>query len=116
MNRAELLDLFRGDEDSPVESKGYDARNRDPARELVAFLNLVGGVALLGVEDDGGISGTTRDSLEDWVGERPAKAGGSAWTNPRRHSRVERKRPASLLGNRPVRPVAWIRSTGASPR
>lgn len=104
MNTAESLDLFRGDEDSPAESKGDDARNRGLSRELVAFLNFVGGVAPHGVEDDGGISGTTRDSLEDWAGERPAKAGVSAWTDPRRHSRVERKRPASLLGNRPVRP------------
>ena len=53
MNRAELLDLLRGGEDSTVASKRDDMRNHDLAKELVAFLNLEGGVVLLGVEDDG---------------------------------------------------------------
>ncbi len=39
------------------------------AKELVAFLNLDGGIVLLGVEDDGSVSGTTRDCLEEWVVE-----------------------------------------------
>ena len=53
MNRAELLDLLRGGEDSTVASKRDDMRNHDLAKEPVAFLNLEGGVVLLGVEDDG---------------------------------------------------------------
>ena len=69
MNRAELLDLLRGGEDSTVEFKRDDVRNHDLAKELVAFLNLDGGVVLLGVEDDGGVSGTTRDRVEEWVVE-----------------------------------------------
>ena len=69
MNRTELLDLLRNGEDSTVEFKRDDVRNHDLAKELVAFLNLEGGVVLLGVEDDGGISGATRDRLEDWVVE-----------------------------------------------
>ena len=32
-------------------------------------MNLDGGVLLLGVEDDGSISGVTRDNLEEWVAE-----------------------------------------------
>ena len=67
MNGTELRDLLRNGEDSTVEFKRDDVRNHDLAKELVAFLNLEGGVVLLGVEDDGGISGTTRDSLEEWV-------------------------------------------------
>ena len=69
MNKAELLDLLRNGEDSTVEFKRDDVRNHDLAKELVAFLNLEGGIVLLGVEDDGSVSGTTRDRLEEWVVE-----------------------------------------------
>lgn len=55
MNKTELRDLLRNGEDSTVEFKRDDVRNHDLAKELVAFLNLEGGVVLLGVEDDGGI-------------------------------------------------------------
>ena len=67
MNRTELLDLLGNGEDSTVEFKRDRVRNHDLARDLVAFLNLDGGVALLGVEDDGSISGTTCNRLEEWV-------------------------------------------------
>ena len=67
MNRTELLDLLRNGEDSTVEFKRDVVRNHDLAKELVAFLNLEGGTVLLGVEDDGSVSGTTRDRLEEWV-------------------------------------------------
>ena len=69
MNRIELRDLLRNGEDSTVEFKRDDVRNHDLAKELVAFLNLEGGAVLLGVEDDGRISGTTRERLEEWVVE-----------------------------------------------
>ena len=69
MNRTELIDLLLNGEDSTVEFKRDDVQNYDLAKELVAFLNLEGGTVLLGVEDDGSISGTTRDRLEEWVGE-----------------------------------------------
>ena len=69
MNRTELLDLLRGGEDSTVEFKRDDVQNHDLAKEFVAFLNLDGGVVLLGVEDEGGVSGTTRERLEEWVAE-----------------------------------------------
>lgn len=36
-------------------------------RELVAFANLKGGAVLIGVEDDGSVSGISRPKLEDWV-------------------------------------------------
>ena len=35
--------------------------------EIVALVNLKGGSILLGVEDDGSISGIQRDDLELWV-------------------------------------------------
>ncbi len=66
---SELRDLLRNDEDSTLEYKRDDIQNYDLAKELVAFLNLEGGTVLLGVEDDGSISGTTRERLEEWVSE-----------------------------------------------
>ena len=69
MNRTELTDLIRNGEGSGVEFKRDDVQNHDLAKELVAFLNLDGGTVLLGVEDDGRISGTTRDRLEEWITE-----------------------------------------------
>ena len=69
MNRTELFDLIRNGENSTLEFKRDDIQNHALAKELVAFLNLEGGTVLLGVEDDGSISGTTRDRLEEWVSE-----------------------------------------------
>ena len=69
MNRIELRDLLRNGEDSTVEFERDGVRNHDLARDLVAFLNLEGGIVLLGVEDGGGVSGVTRDRPEEWAGE-----------------------------------------------
>ena len=69
MNKPELLELLRNGEDSTTEFKRDDVRNHDLAKELVALLNLEGGVVLLGVADDGSIVGTKRDRLEDWVAD-----------------------------------------------
>ncbi len=69
MNRTELFDLIRNGENPTLEFKRDDIQNHALAKELVAFLNLKGGTVLLGVEDDGSISGTTRDRLEEWVSE-----------------------------------------------
>ena len=69
MNTAELIELIRSGEDSTLEFNRDDVRNHDLAKALVAFLNLEGGTVLIGVEDDGSISGTTRARLEEWVSE-----------------------------------------------
>ena len=69
MNKTDLLKLIRSGEDSTLEFKRDDIQNYDLAKELVAFLNLEGGTVLLGVEDDGQISGTSRERLEKWVAE-----------------------------------------------
>ena len=69
MTAAELSERIRNGEDSTLEFERDAVRNHDLARELVAFLNLEGGTVLLGVEDDGRVSGTTRDRLEEWVSE-----------------------------------------------
>ena len=69
MNTAELAELISNGEDSGVEFKRDDIQSDNLAKELVAFLNLDGGTILLGVEDDGKISGTTRENLDEWVAE-----------------------------------------------
>ena len=69
MNPAELAGLIRNGEDSGLEFKRDDVQNHELAKELVSFLNLDGGTVLLGVEDDGKISGTTRENLDEWVAE-----------------------------------------------
>ena len=69
MTRVELLEMLRNGEDSLVEFKRDEVRNFQLAKELVAFLNLDGGTLLLGVEDDGSVSGVRRPGLEEWIGE-----------------------------------------------
>ena len=69
MNRTELLQLIANRENSRVEFKRDDCRPDEIAKEMSALLNLEGGVILLGVEDDGAISGLTRsrEAAEEWV-------------------------------------------------
>ncbi len=65
--RNELLEILANGESSGVEFKRDDLSPQDLARELVAFSNLAGGIVLLGVEDDGSVTGLTRDNLEEWT-------------------------------------------------
>ena len=69
MNKAELIELIHNGEDSGVEFKRDSDADHDIAKEIVALLNLEGGTVLLGVEDDGKITGTSRENLEEWVEE-----------------------------------------------
>ena len=69
MTRTNLLEIIHNGESSGAEFKRDDIQKQDFARELVALANLEGGVLLLGIEDDGSVSGITRaaDKLEEWV-------------------------------------------------
>lgn len=69
MNRTKLIELIRQGENSSVEFKRDDIQSEILAERIVALLNLQGGYILLGVEDDGSISGLTRESnrAEEWV-------------------------------------------------
>ncbi|HBG08002.1 MAG: transcriptional regulator [Geobacteraceae bacterium GWC2_58_44] len=67
MLKAELLEIIANGENSGVEFKRDDIRTEQLAREIVALANFQGGKVLLGVEDDGTISGINRDNLEEWV-------------------------------------------------
>ncbi len=67
MNKSELLELIANGENSGVEFKRDDLRPEQLAKEVVALANFQGGRILLGVEDDGTITGVQRADLERWV-------------------------------------------------
>jgi ATP-dependent DNA helicase RecG len=67
VTRTDLLEIITNGENSGIEFKRDEVANHDLAKELVAFSNFDGGMVFLGVEDDGTISGVTRDNLEEWV-------------------------------------------------
>jgi len=67
MTRNELIEILANGENSGLEFKRDDLSTQDLAKERVAFSNLAGGIVLLGVEDDGSVTGLTRDNLEEWV-------------------------------------------------
>ncbi len=69
MTQAELFDILANGENSGVEFKRDDVRPEKIAREVVAMANFKGGRVFLGVEDDGTISGLTRNATdcEKWV-------------------------------------------------
>ena len=67
MTRTELYEVLADGEGSGIEFKRDDVRPEQLARECVAFLNFRGGKVLLGVEDDGAVTGLTRSNCEEWV-------------------------------------------------
>ena len=69
MNEIELLEIIRNGENSGVEFKRDDLHPDSLAKAMAALLNIEGGLVLLGVEDDGRISGLTRtrEDAERWV-------------------------------------------------
>jgi ATP-dependent DNA helicase RecG len=69
VNRSELAEILRHGESSGVEFKRDEVHADDLAKEMVALLNFEGGQILLGIEDNGTISGLTRTSAaaEEWV-------------------------------------------------
>ena len=67
MLRSELLELIANGESSGVEFKRDDIRPEQLGKEIVALANFQGGIILLGVEDDGSISGIQRENLQEWV-------------------------------------------------
>jgi ATP-dependent DNA helicase RecG len=60
MNNKELLGIISNGENYNVEFKRDNLRPEQLAKEIVAFTNFQGGRILLGVEDDGSISGIQR--------------------------------------------------------
>ena len=67
MLKTELLEIIANGENSGVEFKRDDIRPEQLAKEIVALANFQGGKVLLGIDDDGTISGIQRADLEEWV-------------------------------------------------
>lgn len=67
VGRRELEELIRNGEGSGVEFKREEIRPEQLAKEIVAFANFKGGKVILGVDDDGSISGVQRADMEEWV-------------------------------------------------
>ncbi|MES0488918.1 MAG: RNA-binding domain-containing protein [Leptospirales bacterium] len=67
MLKTELLEIISNGENSGIEFKRDDIRPEQIAKEVVAFLNLQGGRLLLGIEDDGTISGLHQANTQEWV-------------------------------------------------
>jgi len=69
MTRTDLIELIQNRENSGVEFKRDDTTPEKLAKEMAALLNLEGGHILLGVEQDGTVSGLVRDpeKVEEWV-------------------------------------------------
>ena len=67
MLKSDLLDLIAGNEGASLEFKRDDVRPESMAKEIVAFANMNGGTILLGVEDNGQVSGIQRENLQAWL-------------------------------------------------
>ncbi|MCI5165774.1 MAG: transcriptional regulator [Candidatus Electrothrix sp. GM3_4] len=67
MLKKELQEIITNGESSGVEFKRDHIRPEQLAKEIVAMANFQGGKVLLGVEDDGSVSGLQRDDTEEWV-------------------------------------------------
>ena len=67
MTRAELFEILTNGENSGIEFKRDDVRPEQVAKECVAFLNFKGGKVLLGIEDNGDVSGITRENCQEWI-------------------------------------------------
>ena len=67
MTEEKVKQLIQSGENSTVEFKRDSLSPDKLAKEIVAFANLKGGTLLLGVEDDGTVSGVSRENLSEWV-------------------------------------------------
>lgn len=67
MNKHVVEELIAQGENSSIEFKSDNVRPEALAREMVAFSNLLGGTVLIGVEDDGSITGLQPPHNEVWI-------------------------------------------------
>ena len=63
METSELLEIIARDEDSKHRFKADVTNTTSLAQEMVAFSNTLGGMIIIGVSDDGSISGLTRKDM-----------------------------------------------------
>ncbi len=67
MDETQLHQLLRAGEGAKLEFKRGGVRAEQVAKEIVAFANMNGGRILLGVEDDGTVTGIERPNLQEWL-------------------------------------------------
>ena len=67
MLKTELLEIIANGENSGIEFKRDDIRPEQLAKAIVAFANLQGGRLILGVEDDGTLSGLQQRDTQEWI-------------------------------------------------
>jgi AAA+ ATPase superfamily predicted ATPase len=67
MTKDQLVRLICEGENSRTEFKRDDLLPEQLAREIVALLNTGGGCILIGVEDDGSVSGVVRGKIREWI-------------------------------------------------
>ncbi len=67
IDETKVRNLISHGESSTVEFKRDELHPEQLAREIVAMANGNGGVILLGVEDDGNISGLKRANMQEWL-------------------------------------------------
>ena len=67
MLKSKLLELISQGEGSALEYKRDDIRPESLAKEIVGFANMNGGRILMGIEDNGDVSGVQRDNLHEWL-------------------------------------------------
>lgn len=67
MNRTKLMEIIRNGENSGIEFKRDDVHPQSLAKEIASLANLEGGYILLGIEDDGAVTGLMRPDIEEWV-------------------------------------------------
>ncbi|MCK4493184.1 MAG: putative DNA binding domain-containing protein, partial [Methylococcales bacterium] len=63
METSELLEIIARDEDTKHQFKANVTNETSLAQEMVAFSNTLGGLLIIGVADDGTLSGLTRDDM-----------------------------------------------------
>ena len=69
VTKTELQEVLVNGENSGVEFERDEIEDYQLAKTLVAFSNLCGGMVLLGVEEDGTITGIKQRQLKEWVME-----------------------------------------------
>ena len=69
MTKFELFDLIANGENSQVEFARDGIAPEKLAKKIVALANYRGGHILLGVENDGSVSGIQRENIENWLND-----------------------------------------------
>jgi len=68
MKIKKILEIISQGENASIEFKSGKVRPESVAKEMIAFSNSFGGTLLIGVEDDGIISGINMEKIDQWLG------------------------------------------------